>query len=345
LQLEELRTQLHALRIRETISASSRRTKDVSLVTEIQTWTGETIGKTVHEFFAQIDTLAKVSGWTSEDKALIVKAKLQGLALQFLSGRGELAQDSCSYEDLKQALVDRFSDKLPDQYYYTRLQDAAQDRDESAEEFGDRCRKLCQRTIRKVQDEEVQRIVNEEAERRLLAAYIHGLRGVVGQQVQYQMPVTMDQAVKLAVTVENAEKHKQLAGGAKRVFANKGELQYSRCGQSGHSARECSLEAGLRDRMKLRGQGYNIGDPTGRDGRPNRERRSENGGGTSRNPPERQRQFNEGSHSSGVQCFQCQQFGPRRRDCPKWSQFGQNPNGPGSAYRSPTSNQRRGTRK
>ena len=34
--------------------------------------------------------------------------------------------------------MDRFSDKLPDQYYYTRLQDAAKGRDESAEEFGDR---------------------------------------------------------------------------------------------------------------------------------------------------------------------------------------------------------------
>jgi hypothetical protein len=30
----------------------------------------------VHEFLAQIETLAKVSGWTSEDKALIAKAKL-----------------------------------------------------------------------------------------------------------------------------------------------------------------------------------------------------------------------------------------------------------------------------
>jgi hypothetical protein len=73
---------------------------------------------------------------------------------------------------LKQALVDTFSNKLPDQYYYTRLQDAAQERDDSTEQFGDRCRKLYQRTIRKVQDEEVQRIVNEEAELRLLAAYI-----------------------------------------------------------------------------------------------------------------------------------------------------------------------------
>ena len=82
-----------------------------------------------------------------------MKAKLRGLDLQFLSGRGELVRDGCSYENLKQAWVDRFSDKPPNQYYYTRLQDAAQGRDESAQEFGDRSRKLCQRTFRKVQDE------------------------------------------------------------------------------------------------------------------------------------------------------------------------------------------------
>ena len=92
-------------------------------------------------------------------KYSIVKAELQELALQFLSGQGELVRDGCRYENLKQALVSSFSDKLPDQNYCTRLQDAAQGRDESAE-FGDWCRKLCQRTIRKVQDEEVQRIIN-----------------------------------------------------------------------------------------------------------------------------------------------------------------------------------------
>jgi hypothetical protein len=62
--------------------------------------------------------------------------------------------------------------------------------EEGAEEFGDRCRKMCQRTIRKVQDHEVQRIISEEEERRHLAAYIHGLRGAVGQKVQFQMSST-----------------------------------------------------------------------------------------------------------------------------------------------------------
>jgi hypothetical protein len=42
---------------------------------------------------------------------------------------------------------------------------------------------MCQRTIRRVQDEEVQHVINKEAERRLLAVYINGLKGVTGQQV------------------------------------------------------------------------------------------------------------------------------------------------------------------
>jgi len=70
--------------------------------------------------------------------------------------------------------MDGFSDKLPDRYSYRRLQDADQGRDESAEELGGRCRKLCRRTVWKVQLE-VQRIINEDTEC-MLAVCIHGRR-------------------------------------------------------------------------------------------------------------------------------------------------------------------------
>jgi hypothetical protein len=125
-----LLAQVNAFRIGEGVIAPRRQTNDVLLVTGIQEWMGEVKGKMCTSSFHKYKPKVKVGGWTNEDKALIVKAKLLGLALQFLSGREELVRDGCSHVNLKQALVDRFRDKLLDQYYYTRLQDVAQGRDE-----------------------------------------------------------------------------------------------------------------------------------------------------------------------------------------------------------------------
>jgi hypothetical protein len=65
----------------------------------------------------------------------------------------------------------------------------------------------------------MQRILNEEAERRLVAAYINGLAGLVGQQVRFRMPSTLEEAVDVAVTVSNAERMR--TQDTKRVFSTK----------------------------------------------------------------------------------------------------------------------------
>jgi hypothetical protein len=184
---------------------SQNLTKDVSLVAGMKEWSGDAKGRSVREYFAQIESFAKVSHWTEQDMALIAKAKLQGLALQFVNGREELLKDTCPYGTIKKALIERFTEKMPDQYYYTQLQDATKDRGETADMFADRCRKLCHKTIRRVDNEAAQAALNDDAERRLVAAYINGLRGIVGQQVKLRMQSNMDKAVRLAVTVENAE--------------------------------------------------------------------------------------------------------------------------------------------
>ena len=61
-------------------------------------------------------------------------------------------------------------------------------------------------TIRTVDDEATQRIITEEAERRLVAAYINGLSGIIGQHIRYRMPHSLVEAVQIAVTVSNAER-------------------------------------------------------------------------------------------------------------------------------------------
>jgi hypothetical protein len=117
-----------------------------------------------------------------------------------------LANDAFTYAVLRDYLVERFSEKLPAQYHYTSLQDTRQEKGKSVEEFPNRFRRLCQKTIRNVADEATQRVINDEAERRLFASYINGLGGVLGQQVRFRMPHTLEEAVQVAVTISNAER-------------------------------------------------------------------------------------------------------------------------------------------
>jgi hypothetical protein len=245
--LQEMQAEIERLKIeiatpRDSPIQTPAAIKDVTLVAEIKDWTGDSKSRSVHEFFSQIDTYAKVSSWAEDEKTLIAKAKLQGIALQFVQGRESLSSDACSYAELKEHLVARFTEKMPAQYHYTRLQDATQDKGESVEEFADRCRLLCQRTVRCVDDDVMQRIINEEAERHLVAAYINGLAGIFGQQVRFRTPSTLEEAVEVAVTVSNAERMR--TQDTKRVFSTKREnlsqgIICHNCGKKGHYARDC----------------------------------------------------------------------------------------------------------
>jgi hypothetical protein len=331
-RLQEMQAEIERLKVeiestpRDTSISATAAIKDVTLVAGIKDWTGDSKGRTVHEFFAQIDTYAKVSNWSDEEKALIAKAKLQGIALQFVQGREFLTSDVCPYADLKQQLITRFSEKMPAQYHYTRLQDATQDRGESVEEFADRCRKLCQKTVRHVEDAATQRIINEEAERRLVAAYINGLTGVVGQQVRFRMPHTLDEAVQVAVTVSNAERLR--APDTKRVFSTKRDnppqgTSCFNCGKKGHFAKECrsprkneTFSGDRRARDSVRGRGRGAAEPSQRNS-------------TMRNPNGRQ-----------IRCFHCKKLGHRRDQCPQLARSNSTtalPNNQGSTSGSPKS--------
>jgi hypothetical protein len=58
-------------------------------------------------------------------------------------------------------------------------------------------------------DPVVQGVQSENAERMLLASYISGLGGVPGKQVRYASPISMDQAIRIAVSVEEAERQEK----------------------------------------------------------------------------------------------------------------------------------------
>ena len=105
-EIERLKVEINATPRSSSIGTAM---KDVRLVAGIKDWTGDSKDRTVHEFLAQIDTYAKVSYWADDEKALIVKSKLQGIALQFVQGREQLISDAFPYAILREQLIARFS--------------------------------------------------------------------------------------------------------------------------------------------------------------------------------------------------------------------------------------------
>jgi tRNA A37 N6-isopentenylltransferase MiaA len=70
-----------------------------------------------------------------------------------------------------------------------------------------------------------QRIHRENAERMLLASFVAGLTGVLGRQVRYAKPQTLKQALKIALSVQEAEKHEKFSRRFYTSYSNSVRLQ------------------------------------------------------------------------------------------------------------------------
>lgn len=82
------------------------------------------------------------------------------------------------------------------------------------------------------------KIINEEAERRMLAAYTNGLYGNVGQ-VRYRMPATIAEAIQLAVTVAAVEARRP-SQQSRNVFFT--QVTCFNCNRAGHMAKDCRVK-------------------------------------------------------------------------------------------------------
>jgi hypothetical protein len=117
---------------------------------------------------------------SAKDRVRLATLKLRVAEKAFYSSQPQLKADDVTCEDFHTALVNRFKDKHTDQYNYARLQNASQEKNESPEVFLDCIRKWCQRTIQGSDNPVEQAVINREADRRLLAAFIKELAGVPG---------------------------------------------------------------------------------------------------------------------------------------------------------------------
>jgi hypothetical protein len=219
------------------------RVKDLSLASNIKEWAGSKAGKSVREFLSQIDQFGVLSQWTEADRISILKAKCVGEAQLYIKGVEEQNEPGLTYARLKECLIERFSEQFPLRYYYTQLQEAKQEDEESPSQFLDRIWAITAKRIRKSGNPVEQKILADEAKFRLLSAFIHGMKGEAGKQLRFSMPDTVEKALRIseiiykAVEMENKEKKK-------RVFSFRTEtMKCFNCAKIGHMKRDCRSPA------------------------------------------------------------------------------------------------------
>jgi len=206
--LLEARAELQRLRDSMSVGAPTIH-KDMSLVTLIPKWTGSDSAVTLEEFLASVESAARIGRWVDSDMREIATLKLAGSAKVFYQGCNELHENDATWETFKSAFRRRYEDVHTDQFHFTRLQTARQAKGESPQEFADRCRGLAQKVMARTNDPQAQRVHRENADRMLLASFVSGLTGTPGRQVRYANPQTLEQALKIALSVQEAEKQER----------------------------------------------------------------------------------------------------------------------------------------
>ena len=99
-----------------------------------------------------------------------------------------------------------------------RLQTARQGKREDPQEFGGRRRAFAQKVMSTSDDPQIQRVYKENAERMLLAAFVTGLAGTPGRHVRFSNPGTLQEALRIALAVQQAGKQENFKESFFRKF-------------------------------------------------------------------------------------------------------------------------------
>ena len=257
LKLELSEAQLGILRLRERLSTTPHTAhKDLSLVSLVPKWSGAESAISLEEFFFSIEGSAKIGHSAEADCLQITVLKLTESARTFYFACPELHRETVTWQKFQAIFRELFKDIRTDQFHFTQLQAARQRRNEGPQEFADRCRALAQKLVCKVDDPQAQRIHQENAERMLLTAFVSGLIGTPGRQCRFANLQNIQQALSIALTVDQAEK----LDPSKECFytkcdntyreSSKTALRCYECQGIGHFAKECPKRQRRRAKMK-----------------------------------------------------------------------------------------------
>ena len=149
LQAELLEAKKEIERLKERASKSTTQTvnKDLSLISAIPKWSGSEDTVTIEEFLESIEAAAKIGRWTENDQREVAVLRLTGSAKLFFQCCDELHEKVTTWETFKEAFKQRYRDVHTDQYHFTKLQTVRQARNESPQQFTDRCKSLAQKVM------------------------------------------------------------------------------------------------------------------------------------------------------------------------------------------------------
>ena len=201
-QMAKLQTEVQNLQAQ--LQARPTATKNLSLIALVPKWAGNDKAIPLHEFFETIEITARIANWSQEEMVRIAVLKLTHTTTAFYTVNLELHNEKITWTAFKAAFYKRFRDVRTDQFHFTQLQMAKQRKDESPQEFADRCRMLALKTVPQVEDPAVQNLHYDQADRMLLASFISGLLSPAGRQPPYARPNNLYDAIKLATTVNQA---------------------------------------------------------------------------------------------------------------------------------------------
>ena len=267
----------------------------MSLTALIPKWTGSDPAVTLEDFLSSLEAAARIGHWQDSDKREIGALKLSGSAKTFYQGCTELHEEDATWQTFKNVFRRRYDDVHTDQYHFTRLQTARQAKGESPQEFADRCRQLAQKVMSKTNDPIAQRIHRENAERMLLTGFISGLSGTPGRQVRYSNPQSLGEALKIALSVQEAEKQERFNEGFYTKFDESVRLL------SRSSSPECSSNGGKQHSTDASDVRHRRGQRNGK--RANASRSANHG---TRNAQAK----------TALRCYNCDGVGHFSRDCP-----------------------------
>jgi hypothetical protein len=177
-------------------------TKDLSLVTLVQNWTGTSASCGLQEFLNSEDITADLRNWDEKDKVTVATLKLVDTALSFYDATPELHKKDIKWTEFKKVFLERFKDSRTDQFLFTQLLSAHQGQHETVRVFADRVRKLSRQVTPQTDDPEAQKLCNHKTDSMMVASFTSGLRGNSRIQTRFAMPSVMDDAVRIEVTVE-----------------------------------------------------------------------------------------------------------------------------------------------